>query len=280
MPWYCHKTSTKKKMKPNQQFQQGKERRMLKYDMFQEFFNEAENRFSEYFERDYGTSPSINVTIRPGGRKGGKDKRLIEIFFGLVPYEDIEYEDRGLAKDASFEGPRRLFESGPCLVYQRADTGDVYCILQPANSDESKVEEDMVLLDIVRKPCKLNALSNSHWRDLLAYNECTSINGSPSCLQRLRCAYLLNFRNYGKNGKLQPAKVPKWIGQLLVITSSFALGGLITTTIEKRVFPDAMQATTAASGSKRPSSIGSCQPLLPPKVNPKPPTLGNKAAAP
>jgi hypothetical protein len=267
-------------MKPIQQFQQGKERRTLKYAEFQAFFNGAESLFSEYIRRDYGISPPIMVTIRPGGRKGGRDKRLIEIFFGLVPYESIGYEDRGLAKDASFEGPRTLLEAGPCLVYQRADTGDVYCILQPANTDESKVDEDMVILDIVRKPCKLNSLAHSHWRDLLAYKECTSINGSPSCLQRLRCAYLRHFRNYGRNRKFQPAKVPKWIGQLLVITSSFALGGLITTTIEKRVFPDAMQAPTAASESKSPSSIGSCQTMLPSKVNPKPSTRGNKSAAP
>ncbi len=173
-----------------------------------------------------------------------------------------------------------MLEAGPCLVYQRADTGDVYCILQPATTDESKVDEDMVILDIVRRPCRLNSLAHSHWRDLLAYKECTSINGSPSCLQRFRCAYLRHFRNYGRNRKFQSAKVPKWIGQLLVITSSFALGGLITATIEKRVIPDVIQAPTATSGSIRPSSMGSCEPMLPPKGNPKPSTLGNKPAAP
>lgn len=253
---------------------------MLKYAEFEAFFNGAESLFSEYFKRDYGISPPIKVTIRPGGRKGGQDKRLIDIFFCLVPYENIKYEDRGLAKNASFQGPRMLLEEGPYLVYQRTDTGDVYCILQPANTDESKVDEDMVILDIVRKPCKLNSLAQSHWRDLLAYKECTSINGSPSCLQRLRCAYLRHFRKYGRNQKVQPAKVPSWIRQLLVISSSFALGGFISTSIEKRVFPDAKQAPIAASGSKSPSSIGNCQPMLPPKTNPKPSTLEYKSAAP
>jgi hypothetical protein len=267
-------------MKAIKKLQQGTAKRTLRYAEFQAFFNGAESLFSEYFKRDYGVSPPIKVTIRPGGRMGGQDKRLIEIFFGLVPYENIGYEDRGLAKDTSFEGSRTLLEAGPCLVYQRADTGDVYCILQPATTDESKVDEDMVILDIVRRPCRLNSLAHSHWRDLLAYKECTSINGSPSCLQRFRCAYLRHFRNYGRNRKFQSAKVPKWIGQLLVITSSFALGGLITATIEKRVIPDDIQVPTATYGSIRPSSMGSCEPMLPPKGNPKPSTLGNKPAAP
>ena len=267
-------------MNPTQQYQQGKQRRELKYAEFQAFFNGAESLFSAYLKRDYGISPPIKVTIRPGGRKGGRDKRLIEIFFGLDPYENIIYEDRGLAKDASFECPRTLLEAGPCLVYQRADTGDVYCILRPANTDESKVDEDMVILDIVRNPCKLNSLALSHWRDLLAYKECTSINGSPSCLQKLRCAYLRHFRKYSKDRKFQPAKVPRWICQLLVITSSFALGGLITTAIEKRVFSDATEAPAPASRSNSLSSIDSCQSIQPQKVNPKPTTRGNKSTAP
>jgi len=194
-------------MKAIKQLQQGTANRTLRYAEFQAFFNGAESLFSEYFKRDYGLSPPLKVTIRPGGRMGGQDKRLIEIFFGLVTYENIGYEDRGLAKDTSFEGSRTLLEASPCLVYQRADTGDVFCILQPATTDESKVDEDMVILDIVRRPCRLNALAHSHWRDLLAYKECTSINGSPSYLQRFRCAYLRHFRKYGRNRKFQPAKV-------------------------------------------------------------------------
>jgi hypothetical protein len=267
-------------MKPIQQFQQGKERRRLKYAEFQAFFDGAESLFSEYIKRDYGISPPINVIIRPGGRNGGRDKRLVEIFFSSVAYEDIECEDRGLAKDASVKGPRTLLEAGPCLVYQRASTGDVFCILQPANTDESKVDEDSVILDIVTKPCKLNLLAQSHWRDLIAYKECTSINGSPSCFQRLRCAYLRHFRAYSRNQKYWPAKVPKWVGQLLVISSSFVLGGFITTTIEKRVFPDAKQASIASSESKNPITIINCQPMLLPKVSRKPSALEGKSAAP
>lgn len=211
---------------------------------------------------------------------GGRDKRLIEVFFNFVPYESIAYEDRGIAKDVSFEGPRTLLEQGPCLVYQRDARGDVFCILQPATTDESKVDEDMVILEIVTKPCRLSARAHSHWRDLLAYKECTSINGSPSCLQKLRCSYLRHFKIYGKDQKPQPAKVPRWMGQLLTVTASFALGGLITTAIEKKLFPDSAQARTSASRLTRQSSMPSCQPMLPPKSSSLPSAPGKKPASP
>lgn len=267
-------------MKAINRLQQGTERRELRFAEFQAFFDGAESLFSALIKRDYGVSPPIKITIMPGGRMGGQDKRLIEIFFSLVDYDSIAYEDRGIAKDASFEGSRTLREQGPCLIYQRADTGDVYCILQPATTDESKIAEDMVILGIVRKPCRLNALAHSHWRDLLAYRECTSINGSPSCLQKLRCAHLRHFKRYGKDRKCQPAKAPKWMGQLLTITASFALGGLITTSIEKRLFPDAVQAPSAASRLARQASITNCQRTVPPKSNSLPTAGGKKPAAP
>jgi hypothetical protein len=263
-------------MKAIQRLQQGTVRRELRYAEFQAFFNGAESLFSAFLKKDYGNSPPIKITIVPGGRKGGKDKRLIEIFFGLAPYDTIAYEDRGLAQNVSFEGPRSLREAGASLVYRRDDKGHVYCILYPATTDESKVDEDMVILGIVRRPCRLNALAHSHWRDLLAYNEYTSINGFPSCRQTLRCLYLLRFCEYVENQKYQPAKVPKGMRHIAVITFSFILGGLITTTIEKRFFPDSQQTPTSASGTIGRGTVGSCQPTLPPRSNLKSSAHGKK----
>lgn len=136
------------------------------------------------------TLPPVPVSIRPGGRMGGKDKRLVEIFFGPAYYDSIACEDRGLAKDASFTGFRALVENGPFLVYQRADTGDVYYILYPATTGESKVDEEMVVLEVVRRLRRLSGLAPSHWRDLPAHKECANLDYSPSCLQRFRCSYL------------------------------------------------------------------------------------------
>jgi hypothetical protein len=268
------------RMKAVDRLNKGKGRRKRKYDEFQKFFDGAESQFKEFFKRDYGDSPPVQVAIRPGGRMGGKDERLVEIFFGPAHYDSIACEDRGLAKDASCTGSRTLVENGPFLVYQRADTGDVYCILYPATTDESKVDEEMLVLEVVRRPRRLSGLAPSHWRDLLAYKECTSLDGSPSCLQRLRCSYLRHFRKYGKDRKYQPAKVPYWVGQLLTVTASFALGGLITSTIEKRVFPDTVQLPTGDSGLPKQIGIASCQPSLPPKQSHGPAALRKKPSAP
>lgn len=267
-------------MKPFQRQQRGIEQRTLKYAEFQAFFDGAEGLFSTYAKRDFGDSASSGIVIKSGGRFGGNDKRLIEIFFSSKPYDVIANEDKGLALKSSLEGPTQLSESGPCLVYQRADTGYVFCILQPAKTDESKTDEDMVILQTVRNPCTLNRLAHSHWQDLLAYRECTSINGAPSIIQRIRCAYLRHFRKLGKDHKYQPAKVPRWINQLAVLTSGFVLGGFITTTIEKRFFPDSIQAPKDTCGVKTSGGISDGKSLLSPKHIPKTPAHKNTLVKP
>lgn len=249
-------------MKAFLRLKQGIEKREIKYAEFQSFFDGVESLFSTFINRDFGGPSQIGITINPGGRRGGKDKRLIEIFFNRISYDTIAYEDRGLAKDVHWEGATTLSESGPCLTYQRADTGDIFCILHPAATGESKVNEDMIILQTVRKPRILNGLAHSHWQDLLACKECTSINGAPSLLQKLRYFYLRHFRKFSKNRQYQPAKALKWISQLAVITASFILGGVITVTIEKRLFPDGAKTSNNFSDAKSPSNNGKCRPLL------------------
>lgn len=260
--------------------QQGEKGRTNKYAEFQQFYDKAESLFTEFIKRDFGDPPSISITIRPGGRKGGQDKRLVEIFFSPITYDTISLKDSGLAKNSSQEGPHMLRESGPCLVYQRVDTGDIFCILQPATTDESKVNEDMVILQTVRKPRTLNKLAHSHWKDLLVYRECTSVNGAPSPFEKLRCAYLRHFHRLGKDRKFQPAKAPKWLRQFAAITFSFALGGFITTMIEKCVFPDSIQTPKDSSGAKKLSGTSNSQPSLPPSRLPKASRPGNKTIMP
>jgi hypothetical protein len=257
-------------MKAFLRLQQGIEKRERKYAKFQSFFDGAESLFSAFINRDFGGPSQIGITINPGGRCGGKDKRLIEIFFSLIPYDKIDHEDSRLTENANQLGARTLSESGPCLVYQRADIGDIYCILRPATTGEGKVNEDMIILQTVTKPRILKALAQSHWQDLLACRECTSINGAPSLLQKLRYFYLRHFRKFSKNREYQPAKVPKWINKFVVLILSFILGGLITTTIEKRLFPDGAKTSNNLSGAKSPSSKSKCRPLLSAQQTPKP----------
>ena len=267
-------------MKALRQLQHGIDIRSIKYAEFQAFFDGAESLFTAFITRDFGKDPPISITVKSGGRQGGQDKRLVEVFFGSVPYDTIDYEDRGLAKNASAGGHRILCESGPCLFYQRADTGDVVCILQPAVTDEHKTSEDMIVLQTVSRPCTLNALAHCHWQDLLAYRECTSVNGAPSHRQRLRYFCLRHFRRYGSDHKAQPARVPNSIKQLGIITASFILGGVITTTIEKHIFSESVQPQHGASAAKNPIVTSKCQTPLPAQHAPEPSVRGKKQSTP
>lgn len=210
--------------------------RLQKYAHFQLFADEAGVLFYQLFELAAIDRSQYIVCV--GGLEGGKDKRLIEIAFKPRRYDTIEIEDVALKVGEEAKQNAPLFEVGPSMTYQRRDNGEVVCILYPARTDESKEQEDLIVLDYVSQPCHLPMLAADHFHDLLAYRACTTIDGSPNLWQLLRCSYLRHFKKRGVDFVCRPAKAPSWLKQLAIFTVGAAAGGLITKAVERRFFPE------------------------------------------
>jgi len=212
--------------------------RLQKYAHFQLFADEAEVLFDQLFK--LATIDRNQYIVRVGGLslKGGKDKRLIEIAFNKRHYDTIEIEDPALKVGDVVRQNAPLLEVGTSMTYQRRDNGDVVCLLYPARTDESKEQEDLIVLDYIIQPCHLPMLAADHFHDLLAYRACTTIDGNPSLWQLLRCSYLRHFKQRGVDFVCRPARAPSWLKQLAIFTVGAAAGGLITKAVERRFFPE------------------------------------------
>ncbi len=85
----------------------------------------------------------------PGGRDGGHDKRVVEIFYGQRPFESVQEVVR---REHSLPALRHrlLTERGATLLYERGDNGVVLCTLYPACSENYRRREEAILLAIIR----------------------------------------------------------------------------------------------------------------------------------
>src|SRR5690606_8544931 len=92
------------------------------------FYDNCETKFNSLrdnddrvvtFQREY------MLSICPGSRVGGNEKRIVEVFWGARPYE---FETKG-------NQWKSLKETGATLFFYRNDTGDVTISIYPAKTE-------------------------------------------------------------------------------------------------------------------------------------------------
>jgi len=181
------------------------------YREFDAFADEAENRFKEIMKNDEKAkelASCYSFYVVKGGAQGAVDKRIVEIFFGNRPFDNVAI----VAQDTNgFPQKRNTFltEQGACLRYERTDMGTVMVTLYPATTENLKQYEDFILYEYVKDPRRLrkNRYNRVHWRAFISYMQCTSIDGKPSFSERARKSWIKVSRKLAVNGKVQQPKL-------------------------------------------------------------------------
>lgn len=173
--------------------------------------------------------------VSPKGRAGGIDDRTVEVFYGQRPFESVK---ELVQQDGSLPSLRRRFliERGASLTYQRGDNGAVIVTLAPAITENFRPQESAIVLDFMTDPSPLRAPPwlvvppriESHWRCLMSYLQCTSIDGDPTLGDRLRLGWLRWTKPLIIEEKLAP---PRWRSLALQIIAWVLTVGLSGTVL-------------------------------------------------
>lgn len=199
--------------------------RQSRYTDFKQFSEEAKDLFESYSKLDQKSKRLeglYSFYARAGGRYGGVDKRIVEVFYGNKPFDsfiEIGAESRTIKKLA--------MERGSTLLYQRTDDGQVLCSLYPATSENFHPIEDFIFLDIIKNPAELKSKSQWHWKIFQAYMECTCLDGNPSYYQKILVWYLRNFKQYIVDKTLQKCKATVFFCGLAKYVLTVGLSGFI-----------------------------------------------------
>ncbi len=204
-----------------------RDRRNIRRRDFESFRDSmAERWFGHLAEADerhvyFGSAYAFYVV--KGGRMGGHDSRLLEVFYGNRPVDQtVETVSSGTGLPDI--RTRFVVESGAALEYHRTERGTVFCLLTPARSEGFSPSESAVVLAHYRSPDSLHSPFeiDAHWRALMSYFECTALDGDPRWFDRFRVGWLRFTRPLIIGGKTQ---IPDYQAALFKIGEwSFTVG--------------------------------------------------------
>lgn len=196
--------------------------RLERRNDFDEFYRTAEATFIAFRDRDASVEKFerlYNLCVCPGSRAGGTNNRIFEVFWGSRPFESITLGRTWKA----------LTEYGATLLFERDDTGFVLISIYPANTDNRKPIESSIALKLWVDPIKLkdSAFLKKLWNDFNAYMECTSLDGNPTLLQRLRISYLRNFKHLVIDNKWAPTKFSDFVRGAFKLVLAACISGAV-----------------------------------------------------
>lgn len=198
--------------------------RQNRYAAFEQFYKESNTLFKKYANnpKSKRLDSLYSFYVRPGGRFGGYNKKIIDIFYGYRPFNIVKTLDNDFRIKIKAERA-----SGATLSYQQVDDGCVLCTISPAFSENFHYPENFILLDIIKDPSSLTIKSKWHWRFFQAYMESTCLDGNPSMIQKLHMVYLRCFKKYVIDGTLQKRKSTKFFCDMMKYALTVGLSGFI-----------------------------------------------------
>lgn len=189
---------------------------------FDEFYRTAVATFKAFRDNDPKTEKFERIYmlyVCPGSRAGGNNNRVVEVFWGSRPFETITLGNSWKA----------LSEYGATLLFERDDSGFVIISLYPAGTENKKPIESSISLRLWIDPIQLKDKSflEKQWNDLMAYMECTSLDGNPTIWQRLRISYLRYFKHLVIDNKWSPTKFSDSISRILDLVVAACFSGAV-----------------------------------------------------
>ncbi len=205
--------------------------RIEKFQEFNKFADNADSTFSTLrnaSESAQAFDSSHTFYAMKGGAMGGVDKRIVEVFFGSRPFDDVEMF---LPEGSGLPGRRTktLTERGARLMYERTDAGTVICTLRPAFTNDLQALEDAIALDWIRDPSVLNGNRRvrKHWRAFISYMECTCIDGTPTIIDRARVGWLRFSKHLIKDGRQSSKRINVAILDVVKFSLTIGLSGFL-----------------------------------------------------
>lgn len=157
-----------------------------------------------------------------GGRNGGQDKSIVEVFYGNRPVAAAPSGPMG-------KGRKVIAEAGATLLYQQNVSGSVCCIIYPASAEGYRRVEDSILLSWIKNPRVLlrENVVRGHWNALMSYFEVSSLDGEPSIIDHLRVIWLMSIKRVIVDGAVQPRRCLQWIKSTLSFALTVGLAGFL-----------------------------------------------------
>lgn len=202
------------------------EQRKKREETFGEFSSTVTKVFKKFEKEDKvhkRFSDNCMLSICPGGRTGGLNKRMVEIFYG---FRTLRVDKRAKGFDVETQ---RVDETGVTLQFQMNDHGYVAVMLYPATTTYTKPIETVIFVENYLDPQKLldEVYLRKLWGYFTSYMEYTSVDGYPTRIERYRCYYLRHFKNLVVDGKYLPTKFSVYLKSLGNYILTVGLSGFI-----------------------------------------------------
>ena len=192
-----------------------------KIENFTKFKENSKVLFQQLADNDenHQSFTSYPFRIAPGGREGGRNTKLIEVFYGKKAISGSMKENDGttILKNAH----------GVTLSYLQLDNGDIMCTLYPAGSDNFKQLENFIILDYLTNTFQLEKKAKQHWKSFIAYMEYTAIDTSPKLWHKYKVWLLKHFKEVLYDNKVQEAQYKAFIKQLITYVMTVGLSGFL-----------------------------------------------------
>ena len=168
--------------------------RQEKYQKFQDFKKESENDYkaiSVKLKKYEDLNKLYGFYVAPGGRNGGIDDRLVDIFYGHRPIGVKRYINSNFQIQDKTE-----IENGCQLSFHHLFNGKTFVTLSPCNSETFKFAEDFIVLDFLNDPRKLfkKRIQKKYCKLLNAYMSVTCSENLATLFDRLIVFYLRSFK--------------------------------------------------------------------------------------
>jgi len=218
----AHENTESDRMLSNAITDHRRNRRFERHAECQIFVNLAVDWFPEIAKRDprhQFLADRYGFHVVPGGRERADDRQLLEVFYGERAIEQVTETRPRPGQNGGLPSSRRTLvtERGASLRYQRTDHGTVLCLLEPARSQGFERPESLIVLAHIKDPRVLTGkpILERHWRSLISYFECSSIDGDPGFSDRIRVWWLLYTKPLTIDGKAQRRHIIPVGGQIL-----------------------------------------------------------------
>lgn len=123
-----------------------------------------------------------------------------------ITFVNVAFGSRLLLISHNNRGFTSTIEEGARLCFYRMEDGFVTVTLYPAQTEKRRSTEDGILLKLCVDPKELSKSKFicELWKRFIAYMECTSIDGNPTCYQKHTVGHLRNSCPLIKDNIVQP----------------------------------------------------------------------------
>lgn len=201
-------------------------KRILRYDWFDEFVEGSEQYFREQSNKNSKSQRfedyySLNVWPQ----RYGSHYTHIQIGWG----------NRAIDTNHTSTGFTTKVESGAILTISRMETGHISIFLYGAKTDNRRPIEDAIVLKSCISPKKLlkSSFKQELWNNLLAYMECTSLDGNPNKCQSIRVFMLRQLKSMVVDGKNMSSQFSRGLQKTIFYVLNIGFSGCLLFGIQR-----------------------------------------------